>query len=375
MIHAPRSEEVTPLGRRAGGISIRGIGMAVPERVVSNAEIAQRLGVDPSWIESRTGILERRYVGPEESSSTLGARAARQALERSGISANQIDVIIAATCTPDHQFPSTACLIQHDLGADSAGAFDLSAACSGFIYSLAVGAGLAGGGGARRVLVVGVDILSRHINFDDPITAPLFGDGAGAVVLESDEAAEPLRFSLGADGGGGEQVLIPAGGSRLPASIETVSQRLHCIQMQGREVYRSAVRTMSALGAELVGEGFELMVAHQANRRILVDCASCLGVDMSKVFVNIDRYGNTSGASIPLALCEAWESGRLDEGDRVLMLAFGGGYTWGGALLRWTLPAPDRRKTVKVINLRAEPKAEEEADAADASHVLSEVGR
>ncbi|MGH2731971.1 MAG: 3-oxoacyl-ACP synthase III family protein, partial [Actinomycetota bacterium] len=304
------------------GFRIKGIGMAVPERVVGNLEIAERLGVDASWIESRTGILERRYVEPGESSATLGARAARQALERSGISANQIDVIIAATCTPDHQFPSTACLIQHDLGADSAGAFDLSAACSGFIYSLAVGAGLAGGGDARRVLIVGVDILSRHIDFDDPITAPLFGDGAGAVVLEGDDTLQPLRFSLGADGSGGERVLIPAGGSRLPASIETVSQRLHCIRMNGREVYRAAVRTMSTLGAELVTDGFELLVAHQANRRILVDCASCLGVDMSKVFVNINRYGNTSGASIPLALCEAWEGGHLKEADRVLMLAF-----------------------------------------------------
>jgi 3-oxoacyl-[acyl-carrier-protein] synthase-3 len=321
-------------------VAIRSLGKAVPERVVSNAELAGRLGVDPDWIESRTGIRERRYVGPGESTATLGAAAARQALERAGLAASEIGAIVVGTCSPEHQFPSTACVIARDLGMTAAPAFDVSAACSGFVYSLAIGAALTSTLGARQVLVVGADALSKCLNFDDPVTAPLFGDGAGAAVIEQDPGADPIRFSLGADGSGGDQVFITAGGNHLPSTPETLAQNLHCIKMYGREVYRSAVRTMTALGAEMGAGGFELLVAHQANRRILVDCAEALGLDMAKVYMNIDRYGNTSGASIPVALCEAWEEGLLSPGDRVLLLAFGGGYTWGGAMIRWNLRAP-----------------------------------
>lgn len=321
-------------------VALRSLGKAVPERVVTNAEIAGRLGVDPDWIESRTGIRERRYVGPGESTATLGVAAARQALERAGLTAADIDVVVVGTCSPEHQFPSTACVIAHELGMSHAPAFDLSAACSGFVYSLAVGASFTASLGARRVLVIGADALSKCLNFDDAVTAPLFGDGAGAAVIEADPSAEPMRFSLGADGAGGEQVFITAGGNYLPSTPETLAQNLHCIKMYGREVYRSAVRTMAAVGAEMGGGGFELLVAHQANRRILVDCADALHLDMAKVYMNIDRYGNTSGASIPVALCEAWEEGLLSPGDRVLLLAFGGGYTWGGAMIRWNLQAP-----------------------------------
>jgi 3-oxoacyl-[acyl-carrier-protein] synthase-3 len=231
-------------------------------------------------------------------------------------------------------------VIAHELGMTAAPAFDLSAACSGFVYSLAVGAALTDGIGARRVLVIGADALSKNLNFDDPVTAPLFGDGAGAVVIERDESAAPMRFSLGADGAGGEQVFITAGGNYKPSTPETLAEHQHCITMHGREVYRSAVRTMTALGAEMGAGGFDLLIAHQANRRILTDCAAALGVDMSRVYMNIDRYGNTSGASIPVAMCEAWESGLLSPGDRLLLLAFGGGYTWGGAMIRWNLPSP-----------------------------------
>ncbi|MGH2767980.1 MAG: 3-oxoacyl-ACP synthase III family protein [Actinomycetota bacterium] len=321
-------------------VAVTGIGKAVPERVVTNAEIGERLGVDPEWIEVRTGIRERRFAAPGESASTFGAAAARAALACAGRSADEIDFVIAATCTGDHQFPSTSTVIQHAIGATSAGAFDVGAACSGFIYSLAIGAGLAAGGSARRLLVVGTDVLSAFINLADPITSPLFGDGAGAVVLEADDAAEPMRFELGADGGGGKFVLVPAGGSRFPASRSTMEEGLHFIQMAGREVYRSAVRTMTSLGASFGEEGFDLLVAHQANRRIIDECTTNLGIDPQKVFMNIDRYGNTSAASVPIAVCEAWEIGRLKPGARLLMLAFGSGYTWGGASMRWTLPYP-----------------------------------
>ncbi|HYR63601.1 MAG TPA: beta-ketoacyl-ACP synthase III [Actinomycetota bacterium] len=321
-------------------VSIRGIGKAVPDRVVTNAEVAHRLGHEADWIESRTGIRERRYVGEGESTATLGLAAARQALERAGMTPADIDCVVVGTCSPEHQFPSTACVIAHELGMTSAPAFDLSAACSGFVYSLAVGSSLMSAIGARRVLVIGADALSKNLNLDDPVTAPLFGDGAGAVVIELDDTAEPMRFSLGADGAGGEHVFIRAGGNYQPSTPETLAENLHCMKMYGREVYRSAVRTMTALGAEMGAGGFDLLIAHQANRRILVDCAAALDVDMSKVYMNIDRYGNTSGASIPVAMCEAWETGLLSPGDRLLLLAFGGGYTWGGAMIRWNLPSP-----------------------------------
>jgi len=321
-------------------VSIRGIGKAVPARVVHNAELAKRLGVEPDWIESRTGIRERRYVGPGESTATLGLTAARHALGRAGLTPDDIDAVVVGTCTPEHQFPSTACVIAHDLGMTAQPALDVSAACSGFVYSLAVGGSFIESLGARRVLVIGADALSKNLNFDDPVTSPLFGDGAGAVVLERDPSAEPMRISLGADGAGGEQVFIAAGGSAMPSTPETLAENLHCIKMYGREVYRAAVRTMTSVGAEMGAGGFDLLVAHQANRRILADCAAALHVDMSKVYMNIDRYGNTSGASIPVAVCEAWEEGLLSPGDRLLMIAFGGGYTWGGAAMRWTLPSP-----------------------------------
>ena len=323
-------------------VSIRGIGKSVPDRVVTNAEIAQRLGVQPDWIESRTGIRERRYVGPGESTATLGLTAAQEALDRAGVGAADIDCVIVGTCSPEHQFPSTACVIANELGMTSAPAFDLSAACSGFVYSLAVGASMTTAIGARRVLVIGADALSKNLNPDDSVTAPLFGDGAGAVVIERDDDAVPMRFSLGADGAGGKQVFITAGGNHMPATVETLAEHLHCIKMYGREIYRSAVRTMTHLGVEMGAGGFDLLIAHQANRRILVDCAAALGVDISTVYLNIDRYGNTSGASIPIAMCEAWEAGRLSPGDRLLLLAFGGGYTWGGAMIHWNLPNPAR---------------------------------
>lgn len=321
-------------------VAITGLGKAVPARVVTNAEIAERVGVDTEWIETRSGILERRYAAPEESASTLGTTAALNALEVAGLDPENISMVICATCTPDQLLPATASLIQHNIGATRAGAFDLGAACSGFVYALSVGAALIGTGAASSVLVIGSDLLSRHIDHTDAITAPLFGDAAAAVVLEADENAEPIQFELGSDGSALEQVYIPGGGSRLPLTGSAFDPSCLNVKMQGREVFRNAVRVMSELGARFGRDGFELLVAHQANKRILSECAAQLGVDHEKVYMNIQRYGNTSAASIPLALCDAWSEGRLNPGDRLLMLAFGAGYTWGAARLNWTLAAP-----------------------------------
>ncbi|MGI8427089.1 MAG: 3-oxoacyl-ACP synthase III family protein [Actinomycetota bacterium] len=318
-------------------VSIIGLGKALPSRVVLNLEIEERLGLNPGWIESRTGIRERRMASPDDSAASLGLEAARGAIANSGTPAESIDTVIVATCTPDYVFPPCATIIQSALGIPtSAGAFDLSAACSGFVYALNVAAGLAAAGTARTILIVGVDLLSRHLNLDDPVTAPLFGDGAGAVLVTADENAAPIRFEMGSDGSGAEQVIVPGSGSRLA----TDPAALACIRMTGRDVYRNAVRTMTAQGARLGADGFDLLVAHQANRRILDECAAQLGIESEKVFMNIEKYGNTSAGSVPIALCEAWEQGRLSPGDRLLILAFGAGFTWGGALMRWTMAKP-----------------------------------
>lgn len=322
-------------------VAITGLGKAVPARVVTNEEIALKVGVSTEWIESRSGILERRYAAPEESTSSLATTAALQALAVARLDPENLSMVICATCTPDYILPGTASIIQDNLGATRAGAFDLNAACSGFIYALSMGASLIGTGAATSVMVVGVDLLSRHLNFTDKGTAPLFGDAGAAVVLEADDNAEPIQFELGSDGSGCQQVLIPGGGSKLPAEGDRFDHSSINLKMQGREVFRNAVRVMSELGARFGKDGFELMVAHQANRRILDECAVQIGVDRSKIYQNIERYGNTSAASIPLALCDAWTEGRLSPGDRLLMVAFGAGYTWGAAKLNWTLPAPE----------------------------------
>ena len=321
-------------------VRITGVGRALPDRVVTNAEVAERLGVEPSWISTRTGIEERRFAAPDESASTLGADASRAALAVAGLAPGDIDVIIVATVTQDYNFPPTSCVIQDLLGAGTIPAFDINAACSGFIYALKVADGMAGPE-MRRILLVGTEVLSRFTNPDDPMTAPLFGDGAGAVVLEWDTDAAPIGYELGADGAGGRHVLVPAGGGRTPTTAATLAEGLNFIHMAGREVYRNAVLRMSELGRSLGAEGFDLLIAHQANQRILKECADRIGVGMDKVYMNIDRYGNTSAASIPIAMSEAWESGRLTPGMHLLLLAFGAGFTWAGATLDWTLALPE----------------------------------
>ncbi len=316
--------------------AITAIGRAVPERIVTNAEIGARLGVEPEWIESRTGIKERRWAASNESSSTLGTAAAKVALANRGVDATDVDLIIVATVTPDYQFPATACVIQNELGAPAT-AFDVGAACSGFVYSLAIASKMIEGGLFNRALVIGVEVLSPFLNLDDAVTSPLFGDGAGAAVVENVASASPIQFELGSDGSGAENIFIQAGGSRTPQTAETIANHQHCISMAGREVYRSAVRAMSKLGATLGADGFDLMIAHQANRRIIDEVSTTLGIPDEKVFMNLERYGNTSAASIPLALSEAVEVGRLKDGDRLLLLAFGAGFTWGGAAMDWSL--------------------------------------
>lgn len=322
------------------GIVVGGVGKAVPDRVVSNEEIAERLGVSPEWIEVRTGIRERRFADPGESASSLGVAAARRAIQTGG-PGEDIDAVIVATSTPDYPFPPTATIVQHALRIEAAAAFDVGAACAGFLYGLAASAGLIAVGFARRVLLIGVDLLSRHVNLDDPTTAPLFGDGAAAVILESAQGGPPLVMSMGSDGSGETDVCIPGGGSRTPTGRDTFMEGLHFVRMSGREVYRQAVRIMTRLGVELGAEACDLVVAHQANRRILAEVAGQLDVPHEKFFVNIERYGNTSAASIPLALTEAWEQGRLSPEDRVMLLGLGAGYTWGGAVFTWTLPLAD----------------------------------
>lgn len=321
-------------------VAITGLGKAVPERVMTNEELAPRLGVTPDWIVTRSGIHERRYAAPNESSSSMGTIAAQAALAVSGVAPKDVSTVITATCTPDYILPATSNIIQDAIGASNASSFDLGAACSGFVYSMAVGASLIASGAAGKVLIVGVDLLSRHVNFDDALTAPLFGDAAAAVVLEADASAEPMRIELGSDGSGLEQVLVPGGGSRLAEGGLPFDPSCLYLKMSGREVFRTAVRVMSELGTRFGKDSFDLLVAHQANRRIINECAIQIGIDPEKAYLNIDRYGNTSAASIPLALCDAWEEGKLVPGTRLLMLAFGAGYTWGAAALNWTLPAP-----------------------------------
>lgn len=332
--------------------AITGIGRALPERVVTNRELAERLGVDEQWIESRTGIRERHVAGPNESTSSIAAEAAKEAIAHSGHTPDEIDLVIVGTATPDYLFPSTACLVQDALGAKNAGAFDLQAACSGFIYGLSVASSMISSGALNRVVVAGAELLTRFLDLEDPVTAPLFGDGAGAVVLEAVDDAEPMEFLLGADGSGGQNVILPAGGSTNPATHQTVDAHQHFISMAGRDVFKNAVKRMSEAGAELGAKGFDLLIAHQANARILVETAEKMGVDMEKVFMNIDKTGNTSAASIPVAMHDAWTTGRLDKGDRLLLLAFGAGYTWAGGRLVWRITSPAPKATKELSEAR-----------------------
>lgn len=321
--------------------------MAVPERVLSNDDLAGMVDTSDEWIRQRTGIVERRIAGKGETTSTLSLRAALNALEVANLDPALLDLIIVASVTPDHAFPATSCLLQDALGAQKAAAFDLSAGCSGFVYGLSLAADLLAGGRYEHALVIGAETLSRITDWTDRNTCVLFGDGAGAVVLRaSDMPGGILSSILGADGSGAELLMLPAGGSALPTTTETVAARQHFIQMQGREVYRFAAHIMPEAArqvlkrAGLTVNDVALFVPHQANDRILQAAARGLGVPEERVFSNVAHYGNTSSASIPIALCEAVERGLIRRGDVVVCVGFGAGLTWAATAIRWSLPLP-----------------------------------
>ncbi|OEG00357.1 3-oxoacyl-ACP synthase [Vulcanibacillus modesticaldus] len=323
-------------------VGILGTGSYLPKKVLTNFDLEKMVDTSDEWIVSRTGIKERRIVTREQAASDLAYEAALSALEKAKISAEQLDLIIVATVTPDHLFPSTACILQDKLGAKKAAAFDLSAACSGFLYGITTAAQFIQAGVYKYVLVIGVETLSKITDWTDRNTCVLFGDGAGAAVLGPvEEGYGLLSFELGADGSGGNLLKQPAGGSRLPASEETVAQGLHYIQMNGQEVFKFAVKTMEQASirviekAGLKKEDIDLLVPHQANIRIIDYAAKRLELDDEKVIVNVDKYGNMSSATIPIALDEAVVENRINHGDNVLLIGFGGGLTWGAAILKW----------------------------------------
>jgi 3-oxoacyl-[acyl-carrier-protein] synthase-3 len=322
-------------------IGITGVGAYVPERVLTNEDLARMVDTSDEWIVTRTGIKERRIAEPAQAASDLAFPAARKALEQAGTDPADLDLVIVATVTPDMFFPSTASLLADALGAHDAAAYDLSAGCTGFMYALAQAYGTVAGGLADRALVVGAETLSKVTNWQDRSTCILFGDGAGAVLLEPVPAGGFVGFELGSDGSKGLELSVPAGGSRAPASAQTVEQELHYLQMNGREVYKFATRVLvssaEALLAEcgLTVEDVDLYIPHQANKRIIDHASRNLGIPAEKIFVNLHRYGNTSSASIPLCIAEADQDGRLEPGTRVLMTGMGAGLTWGSAYMVW----------------------------------------
>ena len=323
-------------------VSITGLGSHVPERIVTNDELSTMMETSDEWIVERTGIRERRIAAPEEALSDLALPAARQALEDAGISGPDLDLIIVATVTPDMAFPATAAILADELGAHEAGAYDLSAGCTGFMYAVAQAYGMLAGGLAQRALVVGGDVLSKILDWSDRGTAVLFGDGAGAVVLERVGQGGFLGFELGADGSGGPQLYLPAGGSRDPATAESVAERRHFVQMNGREVFKFATRVLVASAEAVLAEcgrtieDVDVYVPHQANVRIIEYATQKLGIPDDRVVIDVDRYGNTSSGSIPLALADAKADGRLAAGRLVLMTGMGAGLTWGSGLIEWT---------------------------------------
>jgi 3-oxoacyl-[acyl-carrier-protein] synthase III len=323
-------------------VGIAGTGFYVPERVVTNADLEKSLETSDEWIRSRTGIKERRVAAPDQAASDLGAAAARAALADSGLDPESLDLVILATASPDMAFPATACLVQNQVGAVNAGAFDLTAVCSGFSYALTTGAQAIAAGEAKRVLVVAAEKFSSLLDWQDRSTAVLMGDGAGAVVLDTEAPrGEIIASVLGADAAGIEQLYIPAGGSALPTSHATVDARQHFMKMNGPEIYKFGVHIIGecveqALAkAGLKANDLDLLIPHQANIRIIQSAAKRLNLPMEKIVVNIERYSNTSAASIPIALAEAKASGRLQPGMVVALVGFGAGLTWGANILRW----------------------------------------
>lgn len=331
---------------------ITGWGMAVPSKVLSNDDLSRMVDTSDEWIRTRTGIRERRIASPEESTASLAAQAALKALKVANVRPDQVDLIIVSTSSPEHIFPATACIVQDRIGATKAGAFDLLAACSGFIFALNMGTQAIRSGSLNTVLVIGAETLSRLVNWKDRETCILFGDGAGAFVLQGcdDESGGVLSAVMRSDGSGCELLSLPAGGSHMPASPFSVSNGYHYIQMKGRDVFRFATRVMASATKEVVEsaglamDDVNLIVPHQANMRIIEAAAKGLELPQERLMVNLDRYGNTSTASIPLAVCEAAASGKLKPGDKTVFVGFGAGLTWGAALVEWTGPFVAKKK-------------------------------
>ena len=328
---SPRSVRLTGWGRYA------------PAQVLSNADLERMVDTSDDWIVSRTGIRERRVAAAHETTASMGAVAGLRAIRTSGLDVDEIDVIIVATLTPDHWMPSTAALVKEAVGNTRAFAFDVAAACSGFVYAYATASAYLAAGLARHALVIGAELLTRFIDYSDRSTCILFGDGAGAVVLSAtDEPTSPTGIELTTDPQGAYMIWVPAGGSTAPPSLETIAKGQHKIRMEGRETYRFATRTLASTGLSAAakagwsGSDVDLIIPHQANIRIIEAVAKGLDMPMDRFFVNVDRYGNTSAASVPIALAEAVNSGRVQPGDRLVMVAFGAGFTSGAVALEWT---------------------------------------
>jgi 3-oxoacyl-[acyl-carrier-protein] synthase-3 len=322
---------------------IKSLATYVPPRLLTNADLEKLVETSNDWIMQRTGIRERHIVDPGVATSDLATEAARSAIDKAGLTPNDIDLIIVGTVTPDMLFPSTACLVQTKIGASRAWGFDLSAACSAFTYSLTVGSQMVTSGGARHVLVIGADVMSSIIDYTDRSTCVLFGDGAGAVIVarSSHDGFGILDFEHEVDGSGGGALCMPAGGSRQPASHETVDERLHYVKQEGPTVFKFAVTKTADVCERLLARNHltaidvDLFVSHQANRRIIMSAAERLGLPQEKVVINIERFGNTTAATIPLALNDAVNDGRVKRGDTVLLASVGAGFTVGAVLMKW----------------------------------------
>jgi 3-oxoacyl-[acyl-carrier-protein] synthase-3 len=324
---------------------ITGWGMAVPSRVLTNADLEKIVDTDDAWIQSRTGIRQRHIANDEESTASLAKDAALNALRVANLAPDDVELIIVSTSSPEHLFPATACLVQDRIGATHAGAFDLSAACSGFIFALNMATQAIRSGSIHNAVVIGAETLSRFVDWEDRNTCILFGDGAGAFVLQAgDEPGGVLSAVMRSDGSGGDLLSLPAGGSHMPASADTILNKQHTIHMNGREVFRFATRVIAQATREAVAsaqlkiEDIQLIIPHQANLRIIEAAMRGLEIPAEQCFINIERYGNTSTASIPIATCEAIQQGRLKSGDNTVFVGFGAGLTWGAAMVRWTGP-------------------------------------
>jgi 3-oxoacyl-[acyl-carrier-protein] synthase-3 len=308
---------------------------------MTNFDLEKLVDTSDEWIQSRTGIRERRIADPDVATSDIAYEASLKALESSGVDARDLDGIIVGTVTPDYLFPSTACILQSRLGAKKAFAFDLLAGCSGFLYALQAGKGIIGCGDAQKLLIIGAETLSKITDFRDRNTCILFGDGAGAAVISASETPGILSTCLGANGDEWELLYMPGGGSRIPPSEESIKNGSHFLKMKGNEVFKEAVKALESSSleaikrADITPEEIDLFIPHQANIRILEAVRKRVGLPEEKVFSNLDRYGNTSSASVPLALDEAVRSGRVKEGDTILISVFGAGFTWGAAVVRW----------------------------------------